>query len=807
MKIHRPNFKSIKREKSHRYQVHKFTSNLRRDSLKQELQQLKALHQHIFSNISDVVVITDQAGEFIYISPNVNILFGYSLPEVQNMGNLSQLFAQIGLNESLLKTTEEQSNIESPVTDKDGKKRRILVKIQLLDFDKTTILYNFSEITEQKNIQSDDQLQQSQQVYQSLVHSLNGLVWELDLSTLKISFVSQKAEQILGYPIESWLSEANFWNNHIHPEDRQRVLDSKHQMVESLQDSQIEYRMIAADGRIVWLQDIASIVVENGQAIKLRGVMVDISERQAALKEHKQVEITLQQTIEREKLLGATAQRIRQSLDLDKILNTTVTEVRQLLQADRTVIFRFETNWSGVVIVESVITPELSILDTNIYDPCFSTTYIEQYKQGRIRAIEDILKADIAQCHINLLSQFQVRSNLVVPILQGEKLWGLLIAHQCDQPRQWQPHETELLEQLATQVGIAIGQSQLYQQTQRQAQREQALNQVIQAIRTSLNLEKIFSTATEEVCKLLQVERTIIARYLADQKLWRNVADYHLSPDAPSVFGLEFSAQENEMTTRLKQLKVFRIDNAKYYPEAFNQDYADSFPGTWLMIPLHFDSVLWGSLSLVRNHHHTSWETWEIELASAVADQLAIAIKQSELYQQLEQLAILDGLTQIANRRYFDQYLDQEWKRAQREQHSLSLLLLDVDHFKLYNDTYGHQAGDYCLQQVAQTIQQTLKRSSDLVARYGGEEFVVLLPNTNAEGAIQVAQEIHEAVQKLAIEHSRSSVSEFVTMSIGISTTIPTLYNRFEALVSRADKALYEAKQQRNTYCFSHLVS
>jgi GAF domain-containing protein len=302
----------------------------------------------------------------------------------------------------------------------------------------------------------------------------------------------------------------NFWNNHIHPEDRQRVLNSKHQMVESLQDSQIEYRMIAADGRIVWLQDIASIVVENGQAIKLRGVMVDISERQAALKEHKQVEITLQQTIEREKLLGATAQRIRQSLDLDKILNTTVTEVRQLLQADRTVIFRFETNWSGVVIVESVITPELSILDTNIYDPCFSTTYIEQYKQGRIRAIEDILKADIAQCHINLLSQFQVRSNLVVPILQGEKLWGLLIAHQCDQPRQWQPHETELLEQLATQVGIAIGQSQLYQQTQRQAQREQALNQVIQAIRTSLNLEKIFSTATEEVCKLLDYPQSFL---------------------------------------------------------------------------------------------------------------------------------------------------------------------------------------------------------------------------------------------------------------------------------------------------------
>ena len=527
---------------------------------------------------------------------------------------------------------------------------------------------------------------------------------------------------------------------------------------------------------------------------------------QLEIAQRRQIETTLQQKIKREKLLAATAQRIRQSLDLDEIINTTVMEVRQLLQADRTVIFRFEPDWSGVISVESVTTPDLSILNTTIYDPCFEETYIKQYRQGRTRAIEDIYQANLSQCYLDLLTQFKVRANLVVPILQGEHLWGLLIAHQCTQARQWQPHETELLEQLATQVGIAIAQGQLYEQTRRQAQREQAFNQVIQAIRTSLDLETIFSTATEEVCKLLQAERTVICRYLPEEKLWRNVADFHLSSDLPSALGLEVPDEDNEIADRLKQRQIFQIDDARQCAETYNQNYARIFPGSWLMVPLHFGSVLWGSLGLIRNQKNTPWQAWEVELADAIANQLAIAIQQSELYQQLEQLATLDGLTQIANRRYFDQYLDQEWKRSQREQISLSLLLLDVDHFKLYNDTYGHQAGDECLQKVAKAIRESLKRSSDLVARYGGEEFVVLLPNTKTEGAIQVAQDIHHSIQQLAIEHSRSSVSQFVTVSIGISTTIPKPNSRFEALVSRADLALYEAKRQRNTYRLHRLA-
>jgi adenylate cyclase len=170
--------------------------------------------------------------------------------------------------------------------------------------------------------------------------------------------------------------------------------------------------------------------------------------------------------------------------------------------------------------------------------------------------------------------------------------------------------------------------------------------------------------------------------------------------------------------------------------------------------------------------------------------------------QALYRLANYDGLTQIPNRRQFDEYLQQEWKRMAREKSQLSLILCDVDFFKLYNDTYGHQAGDSCLQKVAQAMSQTIKRPSDLVARYGGEEFAVILPNTNLEGAMIVAEEIRSQVKILAVPHTASGVSEYVTVSLGVTSMIPVADIPAALLVKSADEALYRAKQKgRNRLC------
>ena len=184
-------------------------------------------------------------------------------------------------------------------------------------------------------------------------------------------------------------------------------------------------------------------------------------------------------------------------------------------------------------------------------------------------------------------------------------------------------------------------------------------------------------------------------------------------------------------------------------------------------------------------------------------------IQQVRLYQQLEdanselqRLATVDGLTQVANRRRFDEYLEDEWQRMMREQLPLSLILCDIDCFKLYNDTYGHQAGDDCLRKVAQVMQKAAKRAIDLCARYGGEEFAVVLPHTEQPGAIQVAQGIGIGVKDLAIAHATSKVTPLVTVSLGVATTIPSLDSSPERLIMAADKALYKAKAAgRDRFC------
>jgi two-component system, cell cycle response regulator len=193
-------------------------------------------------------------------------------------------------------------------------------------------------------------------------------------------------------------------------------------------------------------------------------------------------------------------------------------------------------------------------------------------------------------------------------------------------------------------------------------------------------------------------------------------------------------------------------------------------------------------------------------LDRAICDRQLLKASQAALQaanQELQQIANLDGLTQIANRRCLEHRLQQEWERALREQTSLTFILCDVDYFKNFNDTYGHPAGDRCLQQIAQAIDRSVKRAVDCVARYGGEEFAVLLVNTDLAGGMHVAQAIEQQVRQLQIAHAGSSISDQVTMSLGVASLIPTPTIDLDVLVQQSDRNLYRAKQQgRNRIMF-----
>jgi diguanylate cyclase (GGDEF)-like protein len=161
---------------------------------------------------------------------------------------------------------------------------------------------------------------------------------------------------------------------------------------------------------------------------------------------------------------------------------------------------------------------------------------------------------------------------------------------------------------------------------------------------------------------------------------------------------------------------------------------------------------------------------------------------------KLERLATLDGLTKIPNRRQFNLYLRQEWKRLTREQVPISIILCDIDYFKNYNDVYGHVAGDKCLRRVAQGIRRSVNRPADLVARYGGEEFAVVMSNTDIEGAIMVAEEIKKGIDALRIPHARSDVGQYVSLSMGVDSTVPQRSEEPEGFINSVDQFLYQAK-------------
>lgn len=184
------------------------------------------------------------------------------------------------------------------------------------------------------------------------------------------------------------------------------------------------------------------------------------------------------------------------------------------------------------------------------------------------------------------------------------------------------------------------------------------------------------------------------------------------------------------------------------------------------------------------------------QVESANRELVAIRRQLEDKNRLLERLSALDTLTGIANRRRFDDVLRQEWKRAARDGSPLSLLFCDIDHFKRFNDTYGHQAGDDCLVRVAQAMEDTLNRPADLAARYGGEEFVGLLVDTDSEGARLLAERVRVRVEGLEIAHVPSDVAAVLTVSLGAAAVVPKSGMRPEDLVDLADKALYAAKQR-----------
>lgn len=356
---------------------------------------------------------------------------------------------------------------------------------------------------------------------------------------------------------------------------------------------------------------------------------------------------------------------------------------------------------------------------------------------------------------------------------------------------------------------------------QLQLERERLMATMRDRIRASLNLTEILNTTVAEVRQFLQTDRVIVYRFQPD---WSGKVEVEsvAAPTVPILGRTIFDPCFGESYAEL--YKQGRIKaTADIYAANLNQCHLNLLRQIQvranLVVPIllndelrikheeGFDPFLmdrnrlWGLLIAHHCQETRQWQPWETEFLKGLATQVAIAIQQSTLFeqlqganQQLHRLASLDGLTQVANRRCFNEFLEREWQRLAREGAPLSLILCDLDYFKPYNDTYGHQAGDECLQQVAAAIRECAKPPAELVARYGGEEFAAILSKADVETAIAIAQKIRDRVAELRIPHVNSKVSHFVTLSLGVASTIPYDTTSPNGLIAAADRALYQAK-------------
>ncbi|MBM0745592.1 GAF domain-containing protein (plasmid) [Phormidium sp. CLA17] len=382
-------------------------------------------------------------------------------------------------------------------------------------------------------------------------------------------------------------------------------------------------------------------------------------ELQREIGERQRAEESLRQQAEQTQLVAAIAQRIRQSLDLDTILKTTVTEIRQLLQVDRVLIYRFEPDWSGVVVVESVSKSDHSIIGKPLIDHCFQQGFVEQYRQGRIQNLEDIYTGGLTQCHIDLLADLGVRANLVVPIVQEENLWGLLLANQCVQPRRWTLLEVDLMKQLSTQLAIAIQQSELYHQVQQfnaklerqvqertlQLQRsldfEAALKRITDKVRDSLDESQILQAAVQELAHVLQIECCNAGLYNAE--LTSSTIAFEYTTSLPSYQGLVVQmGNYPEIYRQLLQHQSIQLCGAQ--PQLIGET---DYQFAMLACPVADDQGVIGDLWLFKPKE-AMFEDLEVRLVQQVANQCAIALRQARLYATAQtQVETLESLHQL----------------------------------------------------------------------------------------------------------------------------------------------------------------
>ncbi|PZO40535.1 MAG: diguanylate cyclase [Pseudanabaena frigida] len=554
--------------------------------------------------------------------------------------------------------TGESDEIDLQIIRANGSTGYIFVKIEVIKNESEQVIRLFGivmNISDRKLVQQE--LQQENTFRQKIVESMaEGLCVCHEINEfpfLQFTVWNQQMQIITGYSLEE-INQLG-WEQSLHP-----MSDNQIQTIDRVDMTQREgiseeWRIQRKDGKRLTISMSRSVISSDDGKSYLLALIQDITDR-------KQSELKLQQKVNQEHLLVSITQRMRSSLNLEEILKDTVEEIHQVLQSDRVLVYRVFAGGHGAAIAESVSPQWSKVLDMVLPEEVFPEAIYDRYVQGRIYKLSDREDPNqtILPCLVEFLAEIQVRAKLVVPIIQHKQnqqtLWGLLIVHQCDRPRQWQSWEIDLLKQISNQLAIAIQQSDLYYQLQcelqerqnaekvirQQVVRESLLREITQRIRQSLDLQTIFEIAVQEVQQFLNADRVGIFKFYPESNfddgefVAESVVEGFSSALAIRVhdhtFGDNYAAlYANGRAYIVDDIyqngaKVCHIDILAQFQVRAN-----------IVMPLLCKDVLWGLLCIHQCATTRHWQQSEIDFSYQVTNQLAIAIQQASLFEQLQQ--------------------------------------------------------------------------------------------------------------------------------------------------------------------------
>ncbi len=334
--------------------------------------------------------------------------------------------------------------------------------------------------------------------------------------------------------------------------------------------------------------------------------------------------------------------QIRRSLNEEDVLKTTVDEIRKTLSADRVIVYSFDANWYGTVIAEAVLPGFPKALRANIKDPCFAEGYVEQYQAGRVQAVNNIFAAGLSACHLSQLEPFAVKANLVAPILKDDQLFGLLIAHQCAAPREWQQSEIDLLAQLAMQVGFALDHARLLQRIDNEGTRTNLIGDITRQIRRSLNEADVLKTTVEEIRKALSTDRVMV--YSFDDHWYGTVIAEAVLPGFPKALRAnikdpcfaegyveQYQAGRVQAVNNIYEAGLSACHLSQLEPFAVKAN---------LVAPILKDEKLFGLLIAHQCAAPREWQQSEVDLLAQLAMQVGFALDHARLLDQVEQAYI-----------------------------------------------------------------------------------------------------------------------------------------------------------------------